>query len=122
MPNGIDVGDAAGDLSSAKAEAAQTLADAQATGSASPGLSFEPFKPTPAGSPAKKAARSPLRPPNPADTVVSADNTPDTGVHADFNQAPPPPKPAQTVAPKPGFWDNSSSEIGNGIMRGLAGG
>jgi hypothetical protein len=121
MPNGIDVGDAAGDLQSAKAEANQTLSEAQSTGAAAPTPSFAPAPPLRSGGPPPaKPAKSPLGPPNPADTVAPDQGGGiDTGVHPDFTAQPAPPSPKDTVV-KPKFFDQTGSEVGNGVMRGFA--
>jgi hypothetical protein len=115
MPTPVDLGDAATTLDQSRAAAEQT---AKAIGGGA--LNAPDTTPAPPLKIGRAPQVKPAGPPGPpsADLTVPQPNDADQIPHEDFN-TPPPPTPAQTK-PKPGAWDQSGSELGNGIMRGFA--
>jgi hypothetical protein len=124
MGTAVDVGDAGDTLSQARQETAAAL---KADGVATPtDISGQPIPkpakgitiPHPTGPAPRPKHAGPIGPPT--DTLAQdqgADNNP-ANATPNFLEAPKAPDAAP--APKPGVWDQTGTEVGNGIMRGFA--
>ena len=118
MGQAVDVGDAAGDLKQARADADQAVKD---VGIGSLDVTRLPAGESPPPLPRRgrtapltdPGALAEVQPAQPAD----ADSIP----HGDLTPAAPPPPPDEKLAEvKPGVFDQAGSEVSNGVMRGFA--
>jgi hypothetical protein len=119
MGTAVDVGDAATTLEQSRAQADATAK--AINGGAMTAPDSPPAPPLKIGRAPQVKPSKGLGPPDPALTLPTPDQPADSDSipHGDLTPPPPPPPPALTAA-KPGTWDQSGSEVSNGIMRGFA--
>jgi len=115
MGTSVDVGDAATTLEQSRAQAAATAKTIDGGALTAPDV-------TPA--PPLKIGRSPqikptkgLGPPAPALTAPDATQPSDEDSIPHGDLAPPAPPPPELTKAKTGTWDQTASEVGNGVMR-----
>ena len=118
MGQAIDVGDAASELSQARAQADAAAKD---TGMGSLDVTHEPAGEPRAPLPRRGKAMAPLTDPGAeAEVTPTQPADADSIPHGNLQPvAPPPPAPEQ-AAVKPKAFDQTDSEVGNGVMRGFA--
>jgi hypothetical protein len=115
MGTAVDVGDAATTLEQSREQAAAT--SKSIAGGALTAPDVTPAPPLKIGRAPQVKPSKGLGPPAPALTApdITQPSDEDSIPHGDLTP-PPPPTPEQTQA-KPGMWDQTGSEIGNGVMR-----
>lgn len=119
MGQAIDVGDAATTLEQSRAAAESTAKTIAGGALTAPDAAPAPPLQIGRAPQVKKAAQ-----PGPPDAslmapdLAAAQPTGDQLPHGDLGPAPPPAE--KTVAAKPGAWDQTGTEIQNGVMRGFA--
>jgi Large polyvalent protein associated domain 39 len=118
MGTSVDVGDAATTLEQSRAQADATAKSIAGGALTAPDVTSAP--PLKIGRAPQVKPSKGLGPPAPALTIpdVTQPSDEDSLPHGDLTP-PPSPAPEQTQA-KPGTWDQTDSEVGNGIMRGYA--
>jgi hypothetical protein len=120
MGTAVDVGDAQSQLQQARQQANEQAKD---IGMGSLDVTREPAGVSPPPKPRTGRQQAlPLTDPTPAQAEVQpaqpadADSIP----HGNLQPTPPPPPTPQQAAVKPGVWDQTGSEVGNGAVRGFA--
>lgn len=118
MGTSVDVGDAATTLEQSRAQAAAT--SKTIAGGALTAPDVAPAPPLQIGrSPQVKPSKG-LGPPAAALTVPDATQPSDADSIPHGDLTPPPPPAPETTQAKPGTWDQTGTEINNGVMRGFA--
>lgn len=118
MGTAVDVGDAATTLEQSRAQADATAKSISGGALTAPDVA--PAPPLKIGrSPQVKPSKG-LGPPDPALTLPTPDQPADADSIPHGDLAPPPPPPPALTQAKPGAWDQTGSEISNGVMRGFA--